>query len=136
MATRGFSFSGQNTGITLGGVKDMTLKKIFEMAATNSKTYDAVLRAYKASNRALEGITRAGFVFNEDGSVYRASEVNLQATKNVEVAVKKILYLHSGISAMWNGRKTLDTINDKVEFLVEFNQAMLKTIAEANVKTA
>lgn len=114
----------------------MTLKKIFEMAATNSKTYDAVLRAYKASNRALEGITRAGFVFNEDGSVYRASEVNLQATKNVEVAVKKILYLHSGISAMWNGRKTLDTINDKVEFLVEFNQAMLKTIAEANVKTA
>lgn len=114
----------------------MKINKLFEKAATNSDTFDAVLRAYKASNRALEGITRAGFVFNGDGSVYKASKLNPQTTKNVEVAVKKILYLHSGISAMWDGRKSLDTINDKVELLVEFNQAMLETIAEANVKTA
>ena len=109
---------------------------LFEMAATNSEIFDAVLRAYKASNRALEGITRAGFVFTADGYVCRASELTPQTIRNVEIAVKKILYLHSGISALWNGRKSLDTINNKVELLVEFNQAMLEAIAEANVKTA
>ena len=114
----------------------MYICNLFEMAATNSEIFDAVLRAYKASNRALEGITRAGFVFTADGYVCRTSELTPQTIRNVEIAVKKILYLHSGISALWNGRKSLDTINNKVELLVEFNQAMLEAIAEANVKTA
>lgn len=126
-----YLYPGHNPWQRNGGANDMTaMMNLFVEANTNEELFNAIRLTMRKTGTALDRLMKAGFEFNGSNEVIRAGKLSSNDIEKLDSAVKGILYLHS-VSPLWEGRKSIGSVKEKVQMIAEFNVALNETIARA-----
>lgn len=110
-----------------------SIVELFVMAGTDVNLFEAIRLTNRKVNVALDRLFRAGYIFDKTNNIVRDGKLSSNDIEKLDAAVRGILFLHSA-NSIWNGRRSLKSVNDKVRMIAEFNIALNEAVVIATEK--